>query len=79
MKFIEKKFGGYRQQINSIDSRLPFRTKKDSPVAIVGGGIAGISAAIILGERGFDVDLFEANNYLGGKLGAWPVKFLVRL
>ena len=40
-------------------------------VAIVGGGLAGTSAATILAERGVAVKLFESNAYLGGRLGAW--------
>ncbi len=36
-------------------------------VAIVGGGIGGLSAAHELAERGFDVSVFEANDRFGGK------------
>jgi predicted NAD/FAD-dependent oxidoreductase len=39
-------------------------------VMIAGAGLAGIAAAHRLLEQGFDVTLFEANDYLGGKLGA---------
>jgi predicted NAD/FAD-dependent oxidoreductase len=39
-------------------------------VMIAGAGVAGLSAAHRLLEQGFDVTLFEANDYLGGKLGA---------
>ncbi len=39
-------------------------------VIIVGAGLAGISAATRLIEQGFDVTLYEQNNFLGGKLGA---------
>jgi hypothetical protein len=39
-------------------------------VIIVGSGLAGISAATRLMERGFDITLYEQNNFLGGKLGA---------
>jgi predicted NAD/FAD-dependent oxidoreductase len=39
-------------------------------VIIAGAGLAGLSAAHRLLERGFDVTLLEANDYLGGKLGA---------
>jgi Flavin containing amine oxidoreductase len=39
-------------------------------VIIAGAGLAGISAAHRLLERGFDVTLLEANDYLGGSLGA---------
>jgi phytoene desaturase len=37
------------------------------PIAIVGGGLAGLSAACVLGARGHKVILFERNAWLGGK------------
>jgi len=40
-------------------------TKK---VLIIGSGIAGIASAIRLAVKGYAVDVFEANNYPGGKL-----------
>ncbi len=39
-------------------------------VVIVGSGLAGMSAATRLMEQGFDITLYEQNNFLGGKLGA---------
>jgi predicted NAD/FAD-dependent oxidoreductase len=39
-------------------------------VIIAGAGLAGLAAAHQLLQRGFDVTLLEANEYLGGKLGA---------
>src|SRR3984957_3041609 len=36
-------------------------------VLIAGGGLAGLSAAAALGSAGFDVDLFEARPFLGGR------------
>lgn len=36
--------------------------------AVIGSGIAGLAAAIRLSARGYSVDLFEANDYPGGKL-----------
>ncbi len=36
-------------------------------VAVVGGGIAGLTAALRLAEHGFKVDLFEAAPALGGR------------
>ncbi|HQH26010.1 MAG TPA: FAD-dependent oxidoreductase [Oligoflexia bacterium] len=35
-------------------------------VAVVGGGVAGIVSAYLLDRAGYDVTLFEKNNYLGG-------------
>jgi len=35
---------------------------------VIGGGLGGISAAISSAQRGFDVELFEKNSHLGGKL-----------
>ncbi len=36
--------------------------------AVIGSGIAGIASAIRIASMGFKVDVFEANNYPGGKL-----------
>ncbi|MDD3165734.1 MAG: FAD-dependent oxidoreductase, partial [Oscillospiraceae bacterium] len=38
------------------------------PVAVIGGGPAGMQAAIVLQQRGFRVTLFEKNSALGGQL-----------
>ena len=35
---------------------------------IIGAGIAGIAAAIRLAVKGYQVEVFEANDYPGGKL-----------
>ena len=42
-------------------------------VLIAGGGLAGLSAAAALGGAGFDVDLFEARPFLGGRATSYPV------
>ena len=36
--------------------------------AVIGSGIAGIAAAIRIASRGYQVDVFEANKFPGGKL-----------
>ncbi len=42
--------------------------RRDSlPVGIVGGGLAGLAAAVTLAGRGHRVVLFEANDWVGGK------------
>eukprot|EP01065_Artemidia_motanka_P029691 TRINITY_DN35781_c0_g1_i1.p1 TRINITY_DN35781_c0_g1~~TRINITY_DN35781_c0_g1_i1.p1 ORF type:complete len:737 (+),score=243.06 TRINITY_DN35781_c0_g1_i1:90-2300(+) len=45
---------------------LPKDGEKPARVAVIGGGIAGSSAAFALKESGFDVELYEAREQLGG-------------
>jgi squalene-associated FAD-dependent desaturase len=40
-------------------------------VAIVGGGLAGMAAALALAENGCQVDLFEQKHRLGGRVGSF--------
>jgi zeta-carotene desaturase len=44
-----------------------------SSVLIAGGGLAGLSAAAALGGAGFEVDLFEARPFLGGRATSYPI------
>lgn len=37
-------------------------------IVIVGGGLGGLASAVTLAHAGFDVELFEKNSHLGGKL-----------
>lgn len=46
---------------------LPSRPR----IAVVGGGIAGLTAATGLAERGVAVDVIEREHYLGGRVGGW--------
>ena len=41
---------------------------RNQRIAVVGGGLGGISAAASLAAEGFPVALFEKNAHLGGKL-----------
>lgn len=43
------------------------KTKKPKKVAVVGGGVAGMSAATIAASRGHQVTLFEASTEVGGQ------------
>lgn len=69
--WIKGCFGGYIHQIASIDSSLPERIEKPKRVAVIGSGLAGLGATTRLAERGFSVCLYEREEYLGGKVGAW--------
>ena len=44
---------------------------KNNKIIIVGSGIAGMAAAIRLKSFGYNVEIFEANSYAGGKLTAF--------
>jgi carotenoid phi-ring synthase / carotenoid chi-ring synthase len=52
------------------------RPEHERRVLIVGGGLAGMSAASVLAQRGYDVRLYEAASELGGKLAGWPIQVL---
>jgi oxygen-dependent protoporphyrinogen oxidase len=41
-------------------------------VAVVGGGISGVTAALELAEAGVEVDLYEAGERLGGRIATSP-------
>ncbi len=46
----------------------PEKNGNGRKVAVVGGGVAGMEAAAVLGQRGFDVALYEKDAKLGGEV-----------
>jgi NADPH-dependent glutamate synthase beta subunit-like oxidoreductase len=52
--------------------------KKDQAVAVVGGGLSGLTAAFDLAGKGYRVTVFEARNQLGGSLWDFSEKELPR-
>jgi zeta-carotene desaturase len=42
-------------------------------VIIAGGGLAGLAAAAALGDAGYDVDLYEAKPFLGGRATSYEI------
>jgi zeta-carotene desaturase len=40
---------------------------------VIGGGLAGLATAAALGQSGFQLDLFEARGFLGGRATSYPV------
>src|ERR1700680_3823266 len=53
--------------VHPTPSQSAIATRDSDPtVAIVGGGLAGLTAACALSESGFRVTLFERRPYLGG-------------
>ena len=51
----------------------PWANRHHRQVAVLGGGVGGLSAAQELGERGFDVTVYEARERFGGKARSVPV------
>jgi glutamate synthase (NADPH) small chain len=52
--------------------------KKKIRVAIIGGGLSGLTAAFDLARKGYQVDLFEKEHQLGGQLWNFPEEQLPR-
>ena len=48
--------------------------KRKPNVIIIGAGIAGIASALRLRKQGFEVDIYEKNDYTGGKIHAFQDK-----
>ena len=42
-------------------------------VGIIGSGVSGLSASIRLSNMGYEVNVFEANEYPGGKLTSFKL------
>lgn len=52
--------------------KLPPEQRNSRRVCIVGGGVAGLSAALELAERNYHVTIKESESYLGGRLHTRP-------
>lgn len=66
----------YRSEGAEQTSGLADRLESSKKAVIIGGGLAGISVAMELAKRNFDVTLIEASADLGGKLTGWDVDAL---
>ncbi len=70
-KAIAKRLQHYRVRLHEPTSDAPLRVARPVHAVVVGGGLAGLSAAAFLARRGVQVTVLEQNGYLGGKVGAW--------
>ncbi len=69
--------GRDREAVRHQASGGSLRPSADRPqpsTVVLGGGIAGIAAAVGLAERGVGVTLIEQQPQLGGRVRAWPVE-----
>jgi isorenieratene synthase len=55
------------------DADRPREPAAKKRVVVIGGGLAGLVAAIELASRKFEVTLIERAAHLGGKLGGWKI------
>lgn len=57
--------------------KKPFR-KKPQKIAIIGGGLSGLSAAVFLSEKGYMVSVFEQESHVGGQIWKFSEEMLPR-
>jgi carotenoid phi-ring synthase / carotenoid chi-ring synthase len=66
------RMAGMRPHLASAPSGCHGAVTARPRVVVIGGGVAGASAAVVLAERGIPVVICEAADRLGGRLGAHP-------
>src|ERR1700760_640722 len=67
------RMAGVRPQVrNGLPASSATAAGQGPRVVVIGGGIAGVSAAVVLAEHGVPVTLCEAGGRLGGRLGTDP-------
>jgi len=54
------------ERTDSIDPRD--QSCRDTEIAIIGAGLAGLISAYYLSKKGYTVDVFEARNRVGGRV-----------
>ena len=52
-------------------STSPIPAARSNTVTVIGGGVAGLSAAVALADAGFRVTLLERRGYLGGRASSY--------
>ncbi|MDH5456009.1 MAG: FAD-binding oxidoreductase, partial [Gammaproteobacteria bacterium] len=59
----------YAATVNEVTDFAPLRGDRTADVCVVGAGFTGISTALHLAERGYDVHVVEANKVGWGASG----------
>jgi glutamate synthase (NADPH) small chain len=65
-------------QSNEPPAKWTILPKKKARVAVLGGGLSGITAAFDLARKGYSVSLFEWTDHLGGRLWQYSEDLLPR-
>jgi len=69
---VHREFGRIVLERVEVKEREPFFPEVNAKVAVVGGGIAGLTVAYYLASAGVQVELFEKEKELGGTLRLVP-------
>ena len=51
-----------------------YNLKKKVKIAIVGSGLAGLTAAVNLVDEGHEVEIYESRSFWGGKLEVGKIR-----
>jgi heterodisulfide reductase subunit A2 len=62
-------------KVRLAESLHPFIITSKKAVAIIGGGVAGLRAAIELSDMGCPVTLIEREHFIGGRVAQWNLLF----
>ena len=62
-------------KVRLAESLYPFKITSKKAVAVIGGGVAGMRAAIELSDMGCPVTLIEREHFIGGRVAQWDVLF----
>lgn len=62
-------------KVRLAESLNPFKIPSKKAVAVIGGGVAGMRAAIELSNMGCPVTLIEREHFIGGRVAQWDVLF----
>lgn len=69
---LEDRLGRNRRELRGAYRGTRERAEPNTRVVVIGGGVAGLSAACVLAERGVSVVLLERSDRLGGRLATVP-------
>ncbi len=62
-------------KVRLAESLYPFIITSKKAVAVIGGGVAGLRAAIELSDMGCPVTLIEREHFIGGRVAQWNLLF----
>jgi isorenieratene synthase len=68
---LADRVGATRRELRGAFRGTREQAEKTTRAIVVGGGLAGVSAALVLAERGVRVTLVEREKYLGGRIGSF--------